>query len=245
MQQEQQLKIIKKVLMNHSFDKDGYEYHFISIEPDEKGWAFNIVVNVILPEKGQSYATPVFSGHIHEILSNIWKYVGSSFSYSEKILVDGKEPVDRGLFISSEKQRKVLSTMRNEVKEVTLKTAIGPLTFDVYWKPDEKFYSLDDVYIDFDFDIEIKNFMIDSHYVVPNLKIADDVAGAILNVMYDSDYLRDEINNIIYDVMGNEIDITSIDDLYYHVRFYITKIDGFEVSARWGNHYDLEPNMFT
>jgi hypothetical protein len=245
MQQEQQLKIIKKVLMNHSFDKDGYEYHFISIEPDEKGWAFNIVVNVILPEKGQSYATPVFSGHIHEILSNIWKYVGSSFSYSEKILVDGKEPVDRGLFISSEKQRKVLSTMRNEVKEVTLKTAIGPLTFDVYWKPDEKFYSLDDVYIDFDFDIEIKNFMIDSHYVVPNLKIADDVAGAILNVMYDSDYLRDEINNIIYDVMGNEIDITSIDDLYYQVRFYITKIDGFEVSGRWGNHYDLEPNMFT
>ena len=245
MQQEQQLKIIKKVLMNHSFDKDGYEYHFISIEPDEKGWAFNIVVNVILPEKGQSYATPVFSGHIHDILSNIWKYVGSSFSYSEKILVDGKEPVDKGLFISSEKQRKVLSTMRNEVKEVTLETAIGPLTFDVYWKPDEKFYSLDDVYIDFDFDIEIKNFMLDSHYVVPNLKIADDVAGAILNVMYDSDYLRDEINNIIYDVMGNEIDITSIDDLYYHVRFYITKIDGFEVSGRWGNHYDLEPNMFT
>ena len=231
--------------MNHSFDKDGYEYHFISIEPDEKGWAFNIVVNVILPEKGQSYATPVFSGHIHDILSNIWKYVGSSFSYSEKILVDGKEPVDKGLFISTEKQRKILSTMRNEVKEVTLKTAIGPLTFDVYWKPDEKFYSLDDVYIDFDFDIEIKNFMLDSHYVVPNLKIADDVAGAILNVMYDSDYLRDEINDVIYDAMGNEIDITSIDDLYYQTRFYITKIDGFEVSGRWGNHYDLEPNMFT
>ena len=242
---DKELKIFRKVLIDHSFNKDGYEYHFLSIELDEKGWAYNIVVNVVLPVKGQSYATPVFSGHIHDILSNIWKYVGSQFSYSEKILVDGKEPSSKGLFISTEKQREVLSTMRKEVNEVTLKTAIGPLTFDVYWKPAEKFYSLEDVYIDFDFNIEIKNFMLDSHYVVPNLDIADDVSGAILNVMYDSDLLRDDINNVIYDVMSNEIDITSVDDLYYQVRFYITKIDGFEVSGRWGNHYDLEPDMFT
>ena len=239
------LKIFRKVLMEHSFDKDGYEYYFLSIEPDEKGWSYNIVVNVVLPVKGQSYATPVFSGHIHDILSNLWKYIGVSFSYSEKILVDGKEPLNNSLFISTEKQREVLSTMRKEVNEVTLKTAIGPLTFDVYWKPNEKFYSLEDVYIDFDFDIEIKNFMLDSHYVVPNLKNADEVAGAIQNVMYDTEYLRDEINNVIYDVMSDEIDITSIDDLYYQVRFYITKIDGFETRGGWGNHFDLEPDMFT
>jgi hypothetical protein len=203
------------------------------------------VVNVVLPVKGQSYAIPVFSGHIHDILSNIWKYVGSDFSYSEKILVDGKEPISKGLFISTKKQREVLSTMRKEVKEVTLKTSIGRLTFDVYWKPREKFYSLDDVYIDFDFHIEIKNFMIDSHYVVPNLKNADEVAGTIQNIMYDTDYLRDELNNIIYEVMDNEMDITSIDDLYYQVRFYITKIDGFEVRGGWGSHFNLEPDMFT
>jgi hypothetical protein len=187
----------------------------------------------------------VFSGHIHDILSNLWKYIGASFSYSEKILVDGKEPTSKGLFISTEKQREVLSTMRKEVNEVTLKTAIGPLTFDVYWKPRENFYSLDDVYIDFDFHIEIKNFMLDSHYVVPNLKNADEVAGAIQNIMYDTDYIRDKLNNIIYEVMENEMDIASIDDLYYQVRFYIAKIDGFEVSGGWGNHFDLEPDMFT
>jgi hypothetical protein len=238
------LKIFRKVLMDHSFNKDGYEYHFLSIEPDEKGWSFNIVVNVVLPVKGQSYATPVFSGNIHDILSNIWKYVGSSFSYSEKILVDGKEPVNKGVFISSEKQRDVLFAMRREVKEVTLRTAIGPLTFDVYWRPMREFYYLEDVYIDFNFDIEISHFILDSHYAVPNLKIADDVAGAILNVMYDTDYLRDKINNVIYDVMGNEIDIMGIDDLYYQARFFIIKVDGFEINQKWGNHYDLEDGMF-
>ena len=76
------------------------------------------------------------------------------------------------------------------------------------------------------------------------MKIADDVAGAILNVIYDTDHLRDEINNVIYDVMADEIDITKVDDLYYQVLLYISKIDGFDVKGRYGNHYDLEPDMF-
>ena len=242
---DRELKIFRKVLMEHSFNKDGYEYHFLSIEPDEKGWSYDIIVNVVLPVKGQSYATPVFSGHIHDILSNIWKYVGSSFSYSEKILVDGKEPINRGVYISPEKQREVLHAMRKEVRHVKLRTAIGILEFEVYWKPMKEFYQLDDVYIDFNFDIDISQFTLDGNYVKPNLDIADDVAGAILNVMYDTDYLRDEINNVIYDVMGNEIDIMGIDDLYYQARFFIVKMDGFEVDQKWGNHYDLEPEMFT
>ena len=238
-------KIIQKMLLKEPFYEDGFEYQFIKVTPDSKNLGYDILVNVVLPEKGQSYAISVFSGHIHDILSNMWKYIGSSFSYSEKLLVDGEEPVNKGVFISSEKQREVLFTMRKEIKEVTLRTAIGPLTFDVYWKPMEEFYHLDDVYIDFNFNIEISHFMLDSHYAVPNLKIADDVAGAILNVMYDSDLLRDKINNVIYDVMGDEIDITSIDDLYYQARFFIIKIDGFEINQKWGNHYDLEPEMFT
>jgi len=240
---ENTYKLISKYLKKKKWLFDGTQYVFRTAEWDES--LMVCLIDCILPEKGQSYATPVFSGHIHDILSNIWKYVGSNFSYSEKILVNGKEPINKGIFISSEKQREVLFTMRKEVKEVTLRTAIGPLTFDIYWRPMEEFYYLDDVYIDFNFNIEISNFMFDSHYVVPNLKIADDVAGAILNVMYDTDYLRDEINNVLYDVMGNEIDIIGIDDLYYQARYFIIKMDGFEITQKWGNYYDLEPDMFT
>jgi hypothetical protein len=238
-------KLIKNMLMDEPFNVDGYLYDFMSVELNEKGWAYDIIVNVILPEKGQSYATPVFSQKIHEILANIWKYVGTSFSYSEKILVYGKEPVNRGVFISTKKQREVLFSMRKEIENAKVWTAIGWLTFDVNWRPMKEFYKLDDVYIDFNFDIQIYNFKIDGGYVKPNLEIADDVAGAILNVMYDSDGLRDEINNTIYDAMADEIDIMNIDDLYYQGRFFISKIDGFEVTGGWfGNHYDLEPNMF-
>ncbi len=238
-------KLIKNMLMEEPFNVDGYLYDFMSVELNEKGWAYDIIVNVVLPEKGQSYATPVFSTHIHQILSNIWKYVGTSFSYSEKILVDGKEPVNRGVFISTKKQREVLFSMRREFENEKIWTEIGWLTFDVYWKPMEEFYELDDVYIDFNFYIEISNFNLDGRYVKPNLKIADDVAGAILNIMYDSDGLRDDINNVIYDAMSDEIDIMNIDDLYYQGRFSIVKMDGFEVNGRYNNYYDLEPEMFT
>jgi len=239
-----ELRLIRRVLIGNSFNKDGYEYRFLSIDPDDRELAYNIVVDVTLPKKGQSYATPVFSGHIHDILSNIWKYIGTSFSYSEKILVDGEDSVKGGVYISPKKQKEVFFTMVREIDHVKIKTDLGNLSFDVSWKPMEKFYSLDDVYLDFNFTIQISKFILDGAYVKPNLKMADDVAGTILNVMYDTDYLRDEINNVIYDVMADEIDVTKVDDLYYQVLFYISKIDGFEVNGRYSNYYDLEPNMF-
>lgn len=236
-------KFIEKILLKESFYEDGFEYQFIKVTADSENLGYNILVNVVLPKKGQSYATPVFSGHIHNFLNNMWKFIGSSFSYSEKILVDGEEPVNNGLFISLEKQRAVISTIRKEVQEITLKTAIGLLTFDVNWKPTEIY--LEETYISFSYHIEIKNFILDSHYVVPDLKNADEVAGAIQNVMYDTDYLREQIIDVIYDVMSNEIDITSVDDLYYQVQFFITNINGFETRGGWGDHFDLEPEMFT
>lgn len=236
-------KFIEKILLKESFYEDGFEYQFIKVTADSENLGYDILVNVVLPKKGQSYATSVFSGHIYNFLNNMWKFIGSSFSYSEKILVDGEEPVNNGLFISLEKQRAVISTIRKKVQEITLKTAIGLLTFDVNWKPTEIY--LEGSYISFSYHIEIKNFILDSHYVVPDLKNADEVAGAIQNLMYDTDYLREQINDVIYDVMSNEIDITSVDDLYYQVQFFITNINGFETRGGWGDHFDLEPEMFT
>jgi len=73
-------KITKKVLMSQPFFEDGYEYQFVSVEEDEEfDGAFNLTINVILPKKGQSYCTMVFSNHIHKILDNLWGYIGSSF----------------------------------------------------------------------------------------------------------------------------------------------------------------------
>jgi len=239
-------KITKKVLMDESFFKDGYEYQFVKVELDEDGFAVNITVNVILPEKGQSYATAVFSKGIYEILDNISGYIGSSFSYSEHILVDGKEPAKDGVYISPEKQNQLLFELRKQIKRAYIITKNkNILSFDVNWTiADKDFYRQDDVYIHFYFYIDLANFKFDDKRVTPNLEIADEIAGVISDNLYDDDSFKSRVDDIIYSVMKDEINLHNIDDMYFDGSWNIRKLDGMEVILKnRGN--DITDKMFT
>jgi hypothetical protein len=239
-------KIAKKVLMSQSFFEDGYEYQFVSVEEDEEfDGAFNLTINVILPKKGQSYCTLVFSNHIHQILDNLWGYIGSSFSYSENILVDGEEPTENGVYISPEKQSMVLSSIRKKFKRAQIKTKENYLSFDIFWNKDDRdFYELNDVYIDFNFLIQLSNFEINGKRVTPSLKLSDEIAGVISDELYDNDSFRSNIDDTLYTVLLDEINTHNIDDLYVQGRWLITKIDGWEVFPK-GWVVDITDEMFT
>jgi len=239
-------KITKKVLMSQPFFEDGYEYQFVSVEEDEEfDGAFNLTINVILPKKGQSYCTMVFSNHIHKILDNLWGYIGSSFSYSENILVDGEEPTKNGVYISPEKQSMVLSSIRKKFKRGQVKTKYGYLSFDIFWNKDDRdFYELNDVYIDFNFLIQLSNFEINGKRVTPSLKLSDEIAGVISDELYDNDSFRSNIDDTLYTVLLDEINTHNIDDLYVQGRWLITKIDGWEVFPK-GWVVDITDEMFT
>ena len=239
-------KIAKKVLMSQSFFEDGYEYQFVSVEEDEEfDGAFNLTINVILPKKGQSYCTLVFSNHIHQILNNLWGYIGSSFSYSENILVDGEEPTENGVYISPEKQSMVLSSIRKKFKRAQIKTKENYLSFDIFWNKDDRdFYELNDVYIDFNFLIQLSNFEINGKRVTPSLKLSDEIAGVISDELYDNDSFRSNIDDTLYTVLLDEINTHNIDDLYVQGRWLITKIDGWEVFPK-GWVVDITDEMFT
>jgi hypothetical protein len=239
-------KITKKVLMSQPFFEDGYEYQFVSVEEDEEfDGAFNLTINVILPKKGQSYCTMVFSNHIHKILDNLWGYIGSSFSYSENILVDGEEPTKNGVYISPEKQSMVLSSIRKKFKRAQIKTKENYLSFDIFWNKDDRdFYELNDVYIDFNFLIQLSNFEINGKRVTPSLKLSDEIAGVISDELYDNDSFRSNIDDTLYTVLLDEINTHNIDDLYVQGRWLITKIDGWEVFPK-GWVVDITDEMFT
>lgn len=237
-------KFVQKLLMREPFYKNGFEYQFIEVDVNQD--MYNIIVNVVLPRKNQSYATPKFSYDIANILDNFSKYIGESFSYSEKILVDGKEPIKGGVFINDEKQEEVLIAIREQVKKITIKTAIGMLGYEIFWKrPDKgKFYKVDDnTYIDFYFYITISNFTLNGESVNPNLHMIDEISGIISDMMYDSDSVKGKIDDVLYIVMKNEMDISNIDDLYFQGIWYISHIDGMEVHPT-SRHFDLEPEMF-
>ena len=238
-------KVIQKLLINEEFVVGGYTYNFLSVEPDDEGIFYNFVINVNQPQKGQSYSVTVFSEHIHDILVNFWKYIGTSFSYSETLLVDGEEPAKSGVYVSPEKQNQVLVAMRNDIRRITLNSDIGRLSFSIYWKPFEpQFYIMDDNYLDFRFFIELSNFELNNNPVRPNLDIADEVAGAVLEMMRDSDPFRNQCDEVLYSVLGDEIDISNTDDMYFQVMYYASKLDGFHVEPKW-HHMNLEPEMFT
>jgi hypothetical protein len=239
-------KIAKKVLMSQSFFEDGYEYQFVSVEEDKEfDGAFDLTINVILPKKGQSYSTLVFSNHIHQILDNLWGYIGSSFSYSENILVDGEEPTENGVYISPEKQSMVLSSIRKKFKRAQIKTKENYLSFDIFWNKDDRdFYELNDVYIDFNFLIQLSNFEINGKRVTPSLKLSDEIAGVISDELYDNDSFRSNIDDTLYTVLLDEINTHNIDDLYVQGRWLITKIDGWEVFPK-GWVSDITDEMFT
>lgn len=236
-------KVIEKFLIGEEFEVGVYKYQFLSVKSLEDGF-YDIVVNVILPSKEYSYAISVFSEAIHDILVNFWKYIGTGFSYSESILINGEEPVKSGVYISPKKQEQVLLTMRNEIRRITLNSKIGNLSFSIYWKPFEpQFYLMDDNYLDFRFFIELSNFELNNNPVRPNLDIADEIAGAVLEMMRDSDSFRNQCDEVLYSVLGEEIDISNTDDMYFQVMYYASKIDGFHVDPKW-HHIDLEPEMF-
>ena len=238
-------KVIQKLLINEEFVVGGYRYNFLSVKPDDEGIFYDFVINVTQPKKGQSYVVAVFSEHIHDILVNFWKYIGESFSYSESILVDGEEPAKSGVYISPEKQNQVLVAFRNDIRRITLNSDIGRLSFSIYWKPFEpQFYMMDDNYLDFRFFIELSNFELNNNPVRPNLDIADEVAGAVLEMMHDSDPFRNQCEEILYWVLGDEIDISNTNDMYFQVMYYASKLDGFHVEPKW-HHMNLEPEMFT
>jgi hypothetical protein len=237
-------KIIKKVLLNQSFFEEGYEYQFIGVEIGKDTFSYDLTINVILPKKGQSYVTAVFSYHIHKILSNLWKYINDSFSYSEHILINGKEPIKGGVYISREKQDKILTNLRNQVTSTEIKLKNNYLSFNVSWNPQsEQSYTLEDVYIDFYYYIGLSNFKIEDKEVIPNLEYADKIAGAISDSLFDDDNFKNKVDDIIYTTMSDEVDLTKIDEVYFNGIWRIIKIDGWEVSSEFG--YNIDDNSFT
>ena len=239
-------KIIKKVLLNQSFFEEGYEYQFVGVEIGKDGFSYDLTINVILPKKSQSYVTTFFSYHIHKILSNLWNYIDDSFSYSEHILIDGKEPIKSGVYISSEKQNKILTNLRNQVSGNGIKLKNNYLSFDISWKPQsEQSFMLDDVYIDFYYYISLSNFKLGNKKVIPNLEHADKIAGVISDSLYDDDNFKDKVDGIIYTTMRDEVDLTKIDDVYFNGIWRIIKIDGWEVFHGGGDGVDIDDNSFT
>jgi hypothetical protein len=239
--------IIKRFLLENEFEIDGNKFKFTSVEPYDlhSKMAFRFKVDVTLPRENMCYALPKFDKNVQDILINLWSYIGTQFSYSiNEILVNGKIPKSE-VYITSQKQKEIISRLNNDIGRIELRGREIKVDFNVGFRPNgDYFYELSDVNINFYFIVSASSFQEEGEPINPDLNKIDDLGTAIAEGMNDNDYIRNYVENVIYDVLEPDMKIMNVDDLYYSVSFYVNRIDGIETSSSdWGVYITRE--LFT
>lgn len=242
------LKFAKKFLMSEPFYNDGFEYQIISVEDDSYN-AIKFTVNVLLPKKGQSFVVEKFSYDIRDIIEDMSKFLGQEVSYSEKILVEGKEAPK--LYINPEDCDEIIKALNENVKHVVMSNDrdVSSVRTNISFSPNkdrDKFYLIDDhQYIDIFLKYSISNFEYNDVPVNVNLKKIDEFAEVFNEKLQNSERFRMKLDDIIYRVLEPSFHIEII-EVYYNAQYWIDKVDGIEVHST-GSSYttDFSEDMFT
>lgn len=246
---EKILKIVKKYLLSQPFYEDGFEYQFISAEVDDD-ISIDFTVNVILPEKGQSFVVEKFSYDIANIIENVSKYMGEKIVYMEHILVEGKPAPKSGIYISPEDSKEIIRSLNENVSKVTLSNHndVSYVESKISFRPQKnrEFYSLDDAtYIDIYLDYNLSNLIYNDESVNLNIRKIDEFAETFNEKLQNSDRFRDKLQDVIYRVLNPSIKIEDI-EVYVNANFWIDKVDGMETHDSGGSlRKDFTPEMFT
>ena len=222
-------KIAKKFLMYEPFKVDGFEYQFISVEPHED-WAIDVVVNVVLPKKGQSFVTEKFSYDIHYIIEGFGDYFGSAISYNEKILVDGKPTPERGVYINEEDQDEIINALNGNISKLSISIMNSQgethnIRGGLNWrKADRKFYEVNEE-IDFYFYYDVSNVIVNNGELNINPTKFDEFASTLNETLQNNDRFRDTVLENIYMVLMTSTKIENL-EVYFNASYYLTRIPG-------------------
>lgn len=242
-------KFAKKFLMSEPFYNDGFEYQFISVEPDLYD-AIKFTVNVLLPNKGQSFVVEKFSYDIQSIVENASKFIGQNITYFETILVEGKPIPEYGVYVNDEDCNEILRALNENVKHVQVSNDrdVSSVRANISFsrnKERNKFYLMDShQYIDIFLKYNISNFEYNDVPVNVNLKTIDEFAEVFNEKLQNSDRFRDKLQDIIYRVLEPSFHIEFL-EVYYNAQYWIDKVEGIEVHST-GNSFttDFTPEMF-
>jgi hypothetical protein len=241
--------IVKKFLMSQPFFEDGFEYQFISVEPEED-WAIKFTVNVILPKKGQSFVVEKFSYDIGIIIENASRYIGEGISYTEHILIEGRPIPENGVYLNPEDCDEIIRSLNENVKQVTLSNDkdVSDVRAKISFyrnKERNNFYLMDaHQYIDFFLIYNIGRIEYNNTPVRISEKMFDNFGEVFNEKLLNSSRFRDELQDIIYSVLEPSIKISDV-EVYINAQYWINKIDGMEALST-GNSFKTEfvPEMF-
>jgi hypothetical protein len=235
-------KLIIKTFKNASFKKDGIVYKIMDVEP-QKGERYNFYVNVVLPEKNQSYLHSKFEYDLNDYIGNIYKYIGVSFGYYLHIFVNG-EPAEE-IYIRPELVNEMIEGVKQKFKKISI--GVGrfrekSLVFDMELIPagrtaNASFITVSDENIEFYFKVKVSNFKLDGKDLNPLGFYPEklrDFAGYINDLLYDTEFIRENLESFIYYTLEPEVKIKDT-DMYYTGSMFLSEIDGQTAKANWGD----------
>lgn len=247
-------KYLKRIFMRKPYFVHGFEYQFIDIQGEDDDSTFNITVNVVLPKKGMSFVTQVFSDDVFGIIEHSWNITGQQFSFTEKLLIDGKPTPESGIYINPEDRKKVLENLNQGIGVVKLDKSKNNFYEQVsaniifsYPKSNfnDNFYidSLSNIQVSLEY--ELRDIKLDGQKASLNLKHIDEFGNRFNENLQYSDRLVDVIHEIIWNTLEPSVNLeNNPNDIFYNISFWLTKIDGLDVDVEGTSKTRFSPEMF-
>ena len=233
-------KLVKKVLKGQTFEENTFKYTILDIEKSADGLAYDISAYVKLPNPKQSYVMEVFIDDVHKFLSNIWQYIGESFSYSLSITLNAPHKLE--VYISPEKYDEIVEAVNAKYRHIELR---GGHTFDIDLSPlktQKGFYMMSDTYIEFYFNVRISGYKYNGRSVQIRPEMIPEFCGILADSLYDDDQFKNELEGTIYDILEPEIHIKDI-EVYINSLFHVTHFDGERIQPQW-SYKSIDPDVF-
>jgi len=239
--------IIVKTLKNSSFKEDGFIYNFYDANYEIKGKIkpyhnatgyYNFFVNVILPQKNQSYSIVKFEYDVNDYIGRFSKYFGQSISYKLHFLVDNKDP--ELVYINPESLSEIVDAAEQSIKKGKLEFVNdSELTFniDILQPKKRGFTEFSDYSISFFFPLNISNVYYDGEKIdiskFDKEKI-ENFTGYLNDLLIEDDGSRGRMENIIYDILEPQLKLRNCDQ-FVQANTYVVQLYGKDVKPSWGN----------
>ena len=237
-------KLINKLLVGKTIKKDKFSYEFISSSINSYDYdRVDIKINVITPKKGQSYFKGVFITDVKEIISKVETFIGKKL-YNLYFYVDGEKCED--VFISNEDEKKIFENL-SKIDQINIFDNNIRFKSKVSFKKPSNYpwYQNSQEGPEISFNYDIYDIRVNGEIPGPNFG-KDDKKLSILSqhineLLMDSDRFRDDVTDVVVNVLEPSMRILDDYEYYYTVNYYIDKIDEIRVSDNvWGDFtYDL------
>jgi hypothetical protein len=252
-QQGQILRFLQKYFQSDVFEKDGFKFEFVKVGIEKNFMeAYKLLVNVVLPNPNQSYIVTVFEEMVTEIIKGAFDFLGTPFSYSINITVDGKELFrDTYMFIRNDSLDTILENCNKKFERIGIVVDFGQgeksLTFDCKFEWENNPYEIIQENCEFNFKMHLSNFELignlDNQNVIPNPEKINIVAGTLRTILVERDWFTPVIEDIIYEEIIPDTRIDKTDDIYAVAVLNIGNINGKQVKPK-ETFYIVQPNDF-